>query len=50
MSSICTIKIRTMPSRIIAEKARFREPISREKMNDFLGDIFHISFDSTTFS
>jgi hypothetical protein len=39
-----------MPSRIITEKAKFREPISGEKMNDFLGDIFHFSFDSTTFS
>lgn len=31
MSSICTIKIRTISSRIIPEKVKFREPTSREK-------------------
>jgi hypothetical protein len=49
MPSICTIKIRTMPSRIIYETAKFREPISRKKMNDFLDDIFYVSFVCTTF-
>ena len=33
----------------IAEKAKFRERVSREKMNDFLGDVFHNSFDYTRF-
>ncbi len=38
-SSICNIKIRTMPSRIIYETAKFREPISRKK-----GMMFYTTF------
>jgi len=44
MSSICTIKIRTLLSLIIPEKPRFLETIFRKKVYGVPRDIFCISF------